>query len=292
MEQAVDIILKILGFVVLFILLKGLAAALIPAFTKAHGKARKNEVRVPIIAFFLGIVMVTLFGVPFLLAINQDKENAGIVMAFVILMAPLLSLGLAPILVYANYRIKYDETGFIYRNIWGIKRRYSFADVSGIIKYERSLKLIINDRKRLMIHECSMGVSDFIWAIGAWRKDNNISPKKLPKIKDPIFNDNVVDGGNFVVLWIMLVVGTGAMVLGCFVLSLPLIPITKTDMEGYIISGILWSPFVIIGPVYNYFACNAEKYPKIAKALIGENNIKNPVVREKLGLKPLKSKKK
>ena len=254
-------------------------------FVDLLGKSRgKRKVRVHLSIFILGIISSSLFTTGLILGLIQYKDDIYEQAGFVIIMLPLIAMGFILVMVYANYQIKYDDTGFTYRNIFGIKSRYNYADVTGIIDYDTNYKLVVNEKKQMMLHECSTGTVAFIRAIEQWRKNNNKERKKLPKKKGTILNGNVVNAENFVAGWIIIVVCTGTLFFSSLVMSLP----EPSVMEPLFITGTIWLLFIVAGFIFRFFIINAEKYPRILKSLIGPDNIKNPIARQKLGLKPLR----
>ena len=258
------------GFVSLFIDLLG----------KSQGK---RKVRVRLSIFILGIIASSLSTTGLFLGLIQDQdEDIYFKAGFVIIMLPLIAMGFILVMVYANYQIKFDDTGFTYRNSFGIKHRYDYADVTGKIDCDTNYKLVVNEKKQLMLHECSFGTVAFIRAIEQWRKDNNKASKKLPIKKGILLNDNVVNAENLVAGWIIIVVIMGALFLSVLVMSLPKIVV----IGPVIVTGSVWLLFIVAGFVFRFFIRNAEKHPRILKSLVGSDNIKNPIARQKLGLKP------
>jgi ABC-type transport system involved in multi-copper enzyme maturation permease subunit len=225
-------------------------------------------------------VVVLLF-----LTLHQQSYNFNIIAFIIIITLPLISIGSILVLIYSNYQIKYNDDSFIYRGIFRSKKQYNYNDVTGIIYDKFNAKLVISTGKKLTLQTFSVGRQEFIAAIEQWRKNNGKPSKKLPKVKEPLFNDNILDAEGFVAAWIMFIVFFGLFFLGILVMSLP-----KKDFQVAFYVGCLWLFFIISGPLFNFFISNAEKYPRISKLLVKPSYIKNPIVRQKLGLKPLRNK--
>lgn len=283
MENSGSILSGAITLVCIMIIVPGVISFLHSRSNKFSGK---NEVKVHsgvfVIAlvatiFYVGVVWITLY-----FEGGGFREN----LSMIIMMLPLVLLGVILIMLYVNYKITFDAEGFTYRNFWRVARRYNYSEVTGIIEDKLNKKLVVG-KKKLAIQSFSVGVLDFLIAIEEWRRKNGKS-KRLPSEKETLFNDNIYDSEGFVAGWIIVLVILGAMILATFVASYG-----NGDYMGVAAIGGIWGLFFLSGLVFKFFVDRAEKYPRIVRLLVKPSYIKNPKVRERLGLdSPNKKRKK
>lgn len=140
----------------------------------------------------------------------------------------LASLGAILIIAYLNCRITYDDHGFTAKSFFGIKRQYTYEDITAI-KTNMHENILYLGKHRVMIDEFALGGIDFIFFCNRkYRKLHN--GNKLPRIhktKHDIFNGNVRDATGFLI--------------------------------GYILVGVCIIAFLIFVVVYVYFMPNTEE---------------------------------
>ena len=114
-------------------------------------------------------------------------------------------LGAGFIIAFINCRISYDEDGFVARNFFGAKRRFTYDQLTAIKENMREAYLYNGERK-VLIDELSVGGRDFItYAKKRYRTIHN--GQALPKIKKSkrdIFNGNVEDAAGFIFAYILM----------------------------------------------------------------------------------------
>ena len=71
------------------------------------------------------------------------------------------SLGATLIIAFANCRISYDEDGFVAKNFFGVKRKFTYDQVTAI-KENMHEDYIYVGKRRVMIDEFSVGGKEFI----------------------------------------------------------------------------------------------------------------------------------
>jgi len=243
----------------------------------------KNTVRIHKVALVINLLIgvgITLL----MLFIGAFNKNDIPTNAFIaVLSFPLILIEVLSSLAYANYRIDYDDSGFAYQSILREKRKYDYSDIVGIIDDKYNAKLVTSDGKKLALPAISIGRRGFMESIEKWRQSNNKVPKKIPKTREPLFNDNIMDAEGFVALWIICLVFAGSLFIGTTIIAFP-----RGDYIVIIIVGCFLLPLLIIGPFFYYIVRNAERHPRITGALVKKHYIKNPNVRYKLGLRPIK----
>lgn len=55
-------------------------------------------------------------------------------------------MGVSLILAWINYRIWYDSSGFIIRNVLGVRRDYTYSDITGLREYPKEARLYFGKR--------------------------------------------------------------------------------------------------------------------------------------------------
>ena len=250
------------------------AATVAALHTYRSGKAhRKKEIRVHCFVFLLGVFFCVLFYALLFFGLRQESGNVYKSASLIILTAPLFLLGIAPVLLYANYKIEFDGNGFAYSNVFRMKRKYGYDDVSGMVDDKFQPKLVMRDGKRLRINAFSMGSGEFIKAIELWRHCNGEPSRKIPKAKPRLLNDNVHDAGGLVAVWVFSIIVTGSYFASTIVMSL-----YYKNCDGAYFTGAGLMFVVVFGLLFRYFIRNAERYPKIVKHLVKHSYIKNPAV--------------
>jgi hypothetical protein len=116
------------------------------------------------------------------------------------------------IVAYINCRISYDEDGFTAKNFFGIKRYYTYDQITGI-KENMHESYLYMGKRRIMIDEFATGGMEFIWL--ANKKYRKLYRKPIPKkITKDIFNGNIESPGEFLFVFIVMgIVGIGALIL-------------------------------------------------------------------------------
>ena len=190
-----DFIVRGLSFLIIPIIVSGVLA-----FLRHPKKAEKGKVYLPKFFVILGLITSTIFLIPTIITAFSDEPIWVTILCFVFSL-----LGSGFIIAFINCRISYDENGFTSKNFFGIKRTYTYDQVTAIKENMHEDYIYIGKRK-VMIDEFSIGGIDFIAYV---RKRYRTIHKgyALPiihKTKHDIFNGNVEDVFGFMFVYIMI----------------------------------------------------------------------------------------
>jgi len=186
-------VVRALGFLLIPVIVSGLLAVL-----RQPKKAKKGKVYLPAALAIIGIIGSTGFLIPALItAFTGDSPWFSLALLAFSLVGAFL------IVSFINCRIYYDKDGFVAKNFWGIKRKYSYDQVTGIQEGMREDYLYVGKR-RIMIDELAIGGAAFI---GFVKKQYRMlhNGRELPavrKTKGDIFNGNVQDVFGFMFAYI------------------------------------------------------------------------------------------
>ena len=132
-------------------------------------KTKDGKVILSKIVLIIGALLTLACLIPIIiLALKGSVFHEIIFLGFFCLFGVFIMLG------YFNCRIYYDDDGFTHRNIIGIKKRYDYADVSGIRKSEKQTYVFVG-KKKILVDAFAVGGHDFIKFIN--RKYNQIYGK-------------------------------------------------------------------------------------------------------------------
>ena len=167
---------------------------------------KKHKVYLPKLLLALGLVSSTVFLVPTLIT-AFSYEPLWVTVGFSLFSL----LGASLIIAFINCRISYDENGFSAKNFFGIRKSFTYEQVTAIKENMRETYIYIGKR-RVMIDEISIGGSEFVTFVkNKYRKLHKGQPlPKIPKNKHDIFNGNVNDTAGFV---------AGYIIMGVFILA-------------------------------------------------------------------------
>ena len=191
MEYAV----RALGFLLIPVIVSGLLAVL-----RQPKKAKKGKVYLPALLAIIGIIDCTVFLIPTLITAFTE-ETPWISLAFLAFSL----FGAAIIVAFVNCRVSYDQDGFVAKNFFGVKRKFTYDQVTAIKENMHEDYIYIGKRK-VMIDEFSVGGIEFI-AYVRKRYRTIHKGQALPKIhktKHDIFNGNVDDVFGFMFAYIMI----------------------------------------------------------------------------------------
>ena len=146
-----------------------------------------------------GGILSTVFLIPAIIGIFANISMWVIVVSLLV-----ASLSAALIVAYINCRITYDKTGFVTKNFFGIKRTYTYDQVTGIKNNTHETFIYMGER-RVMVDEFMIGGLDFLHRVQ--RKYRDIHPgTSLPQItksKYDLFSGNVREPARFLFLYSM-----------------------------------------------------------------------------------------
>ena len=195
-------------------IIRGLTFALIPlivsgvlAILRRPKKTEKGKVYLSKALAIVGVICSTFFLIPTLICAFSD-EPIWVSIGFLLFTL----LGASLIVAYINCRISYDEDGFTAKNFFGIKRRFTYDQITGI-KENMHESYLYMGKRRIMIDEFGIGGLDFIWF--ANQKYRKLHKKPIPqKITKDIFNGNIESPGEFLFVFIVMgIVGIWAFIL-------------------------------------------------------------------------------
>lgn len=76
------------------------------------------------------------------MAVHEQDSNPWVAMGFLVFVL----MGVSLILAWINYRIWYDSSGFITRNVLGVRRDYTYSDITGLREYPKEARLYFGKR--------------------------------------------------------------------------------------------------------------------------------------------------
>ncbi len=184
---------------------------------------KKGEVRLPVFLLIVGLLASALTFALALVALFSDESMIGAIVCLA-----LSSLGVLCIMGYFHCRITYDEAGFTHQNIIGIKKRYSYHQITGLSGRSQDKHLHIG-RRKILLDTIAIGRDEFLaFAKKRYRTENG--GKAIPNVtKQDIFRGHIENPGEFIFIYGMLV----ALLLAFLILILIAIfkPITKEKSE-------------------------------------------------------------
>lgn len=190
-------------------IIRGLTFLLIPilvngiyGFMRQPQKAEKGKVYLHKFLAILGITDSAIFLIPAIISVFTD-EPLWIPMIFL----ALASLGASLIIGFINCRISYDEDGFVAKNFLGIKRRFTYDQVTAINENLHESYIYMGQHK-VMVDQLAVGGDEFIKLIKVKYRTMH-DGQSLPKIHKPkydLFNGNVTDVGGILFSYIFVAV--------------------------------------------------------------------------------------
>ena len=187
-------VVKALGFLLVPIVLLGI----IMFFIKP--RKDKNEVRLPRFMTLLGAIQCAFFLVPTFICAYTDQP---VLLPTLFLLISLL--GVVLIIAYINSRITYDENGFCAKSFFGVKRRFSYGEVSAY-KENMGEYFVYIGKKRVMVDKSSLQSGVFLKRVKKeYSKCHGGAPiPEIKKSKLDIFKGNVKEPASFLIVFIIL----------------------------------------------------------------------------------------
>ena len=201
-------------------IIRGLTFMLIPilvngilGFMRQPQKAEKGKVYLHKFLAILGTIGSAIFLIPAIITVFLDEP-----LWVPIIFLALASLGASLIIGFINCRISYDEEGFVAKNFLGIKRKFTYDQVTAIKENLRESYIYMGER-RVMVDQLAIGRDEFIKLVKKKYRtmhDGQSLPKIL-KAKHDIFNGNVNDVGGFLFAYIMIgVIAVGLLIFSVY----------------------------------------------------------------------------
>ena len=190
-------IIRVLTFTLIPILVNGILA-----FMRQPQKAEAGKVHLHKFLGIFGTVCSVIFLIPAIVTAFAD-EPVWVPICFLAIAALSASL----VVGFVNCRIWYDEEGFVSKNFFGVKRRFTYDQVTAI-KQDMNESYIYMGEHRVMIDQLAVGGLEFILQVEKKYRTmhGGMSLPKMQKAKHDIFNGNVSDVGGFLFAYILLAV--------------------------------------------------------------------------------------
>ncbi|MBP3333641.1 MAG: hypothetical protein J6M35_06295, partial [Clostridia bacterium] len=115
-----EYIVRGLSFLIIPIIVSGVLA-----FLRQPKKAEKEKVYLPKFFVILGLITSTIFLIPTLITAFLDEP-----IWVPILFLAFSLLGASFIIAFVNCRVSYDEDGFVAKNFFGVKRKFTYDQVT------------------------------------------------------------------------------------------------------------------------------------------------------------------
>ena len=189
-----QIALKILCYAIITLIV----GAIISVLKKSKPKESKNECVVYLSKFLpiVGAICSAFFLVPAFITLYSD-ESIWLLICFFFFVLFVTIL----IIAYFNCRIYYNEEEFTVKYFIGIKRTFTYDQITGLRKEMHETYLYMG-KHRAMIDEFSVGSYEFLnLAQRKYRQNNN--GKYIPTVlkKHDIFKGNIKDSGSLVIAY-------------------------------------------------------------------------------------------
>jgi len=187
-------------------MIRGLSFLMIPiivsgvlAFLKQPKKAENGKVHFPKFFIIFGLICSTVFLIPTIITAFLDEP-----IWIPILFLALSILGAVFIVAYVNCRITYDENEFTAKGFWGVRRTYTYDQVTAIRENLHEVYLYVGKR-RILIDAYAIGGKEFVAHVKKrYRTLHN--GEAIPKIqasgRDP-FHGNIHNPGEFLFAYVL-----------------------------------------------------------------------------------------
>ena len=165
-------------------------------------KVEKGKVYLHKFLAFLGAIDLALFLILAIISVFLD-EALWVLITFL----ALALLGASLIIGFINCKIFYDEEGFAVKNFLGIKREFTYAQVTAIKENLRESYVYMGKRK-VMVDQLAVGGTEFIAQIKKKYKTINAGRNipQLQKAKGDLFGGNVTDAGGVLFAYILIAI--------------------------------------------------------------------------------------
>ena len=190
------------------IMIAVLTVGIINGLLRLPKKGDGKVVRPPMFFLIVGVLGAVGFLVPVFITVIKG-EKSWVPIGFSVFSAIAVSI----VIVYLNCRIVYDDEGFTVGNFFGIKKRYSYADVTGIEARQNEERIYIGE-KVIAVDGCFHDVIEFVECVCQQYKKRH-GGREIPNIRSTkgIFKGNVDDEvGAVAGIVIMAVLAVGVMI--------------------------------------------------------------------------------
>ncbi len=190
-------IIRILTYLLIPIIFNGFLK-----LCKQSKQTEKGKVHLPRLFVLIGTIGSALFLIPALITMYIG-ESIWIPVIFLLLTA----LGASLIIGYVNCRISYDEDGFVSKNFLGIKRKFTYDQVTAI-KEDIHESFVYMGKRRVMVDRLMIGGNEFIYFVRKKYRalHNGQNLPKIHKSKYDIFNGHVNGVGGIIFAYTLVAV--------------------------------------------------------------------------------------
>ena len=217
----------------------------------------ENIVRLPKFTVIIGIIGLLFFAGAMIFSYSR---GAALWVTLGLLFFVLLNL--IVIIMTLNWRIAYDDRSFTVRNYFGVSKKYSYDQITGI---QRGLDTTIIVRgKRITIDQIAIGAGEFLCFTETRYSEsfNDGLEHRIPETppKKDIFNGNIHDPVAFICVYVFMEI---LVTIGLFIAILNLDP-SHSDNERlgfffFIGAWLVWTTYVVMSI---HVGRNIEKYSK------------------------------
>ena len=260
-------------------IIRGLTFALIPiivsgvlAVLRQPKNSEKGKVFMPKFFAIFGAISSGIILIPAFICAFSD-ESIWLTIVFLLFSM----LGTSLIVAYINCRISYDEDGFTAKNFFGIKRRFTYDQITGIKENMRETYLYMG-KKKVKTDEFSVGGMEFIaFANRKYRKLHKKSIPEMPNEKD-IFNGNIECPGEFIFVFVLMaVVLIGVTILCCCAIFQPNTVSNTTEQQAVFQSFRIEDNTLILqasdGEIYNISHADKLQTEKFTSVCDGKTEV-------------------
>ena len=209
------------------------------AFLRRPRQAKAGKVFLPRTFAVLGVIGTAVFLIPAVIATFSDEP---LWLSIILLLFSLFCSSL--IIAYINCRITYDDQGFVAKSFFGIKRAFTYDQITGIKENKHETFLYMGKRK-VMVDAFGLGGKAFL-SLAKKKYRTMHDGKNIPNALKgwDIFNGNVESPVGFIVIYLLITVVLVAVLVPTIVFGFCL-PHTEDNTtahsvcfeEGYISNG-------------------------------------------------------
>jgi len=115
------------------------------------------------------------------------------------------SLGLLLFFIYLNCRITYDDNGFSVKNLFGVKKSYTYDEITSL-REDMSEDVLFVGKRKISVERIAVGGFEFI-AFAKKKYKQLHSGQRIPKAKRSkldLFNGNIYDAESLLLVYVIL----------------------------------------------------------------------------------------
>ena len=271
-------------------ILRAISYALVPilvsgiiSYIKNHEKPVQGRVTLSPFIAIIGIIDCAFFLIAAFCSLYSG-EDTWVSVVFVIFAL----LGGAIIAAYLNCRIYYNDDGFVAKNFFGIKRRFTYDEVTGIKINNYEAFLYMGNRK-VMVDSLSDGDDWFLIFVEKKYKKLH-GGKRLPELKKAadirkherwdLFRGNIIEGGYFVFLYFLMTLIIGGTLALCaykFYFAPPSVENCKEAQTAFVSYGARNNDLIVVADDGRTYTISLAKGNLDAKRISSLCTDKTPV---------------